>query len=316
MRRHLATAVLLVFSLACQRNQPPKTPTPAPSTAPVASAPASVPAVVASAPASAPVVAAVEPPAPPAPSAPAPLPEPPPAPTSPASAPVASVPAPPPVAPKPLDEYERLLKTYVSGGKVDYTGLASERKVLDTFLKSVEKAPSKPGMSFYLNAYNATVLAALLDNKLPAKVLDVSGFFDAKKYTIGGKSQTLNDLETYIRTTYKDPRIHFALNCGARSCPPLHTRAFRESSLDKTLSDLTYRFLNGPGVKLDDAKKEIQVTKLMDWYGQDFKDKEGSISAYLKKWINDSKKLPEVEAALAAGYKITFQDYNWAINKK
>lgn len=213
-------------------------------------------------------------------------------------------------------KYGALLNKYVSAGKVDYDGLAADRADLDAYLKSVASASGKLSMAFYLNAYNALVLAALLDNGQPAKVLDVKGFFDAKKYTVAGKSMTLNDLEGFIRETYKDARIHFALNCGAMSCPPLFNKPFTESTLDKTLQSLTTKFLNGSGVKIDDAKKEIRVTKLMEWYGQDFIDNEGSLENYLKKYITDETKKAALESALSSGYKITFQFYNWAINKK
>jgi hypothetical protein len=315
MKRSVLFAFLLL--LGCHRNQAaPKSPAKAPESAPVASAPlepASAPVVVAEAPAAPPVLSE---PAPPVPvEAPAPL-------VPPAEMPAPSQPAPPAappvplVAPKPIDEYDRLLKTYVSGGKVDYAGLSKERAALDSFLKSVEKAPGKPTLAFYLNAYNATVLGALLDEKLPGKVTDVKGFFDSKKHTLAGKNQTLNDLETYIRTTYKDPRVHFALNCGARSCPPLYTRAFRDSTSEKVLSDLTAKFLNGGGVKIDDSAKQIKVTRLMDWYGKDFVEKEGSVEAYLKLWVTDKTKNAALVAGLSAGYKVSFQDYDWSLNKK
>jgi hypothetical protein len=226
---------------------------------------------------------------------------------------IAAVVAPVDPAPKPIDVYDTLLKTYVSGGRVDYAGIKKERAQLDEFLGSVAKASSSQKLAFWINAYNATVIAALLDNGLPKQVTDVNGFFDAKKYNFAGKKMTLNELETKLRNDFKDPRIHFALNCGARSCPPLPAKAFRESSLDKTLSDLTSKFLNGSGVKIEETKKELQVTKLMDWYGIDFKEKEGSVEAYLKKWVIESTKKTALDAG---GYKITFQGYDWSINKK
>jgi Protein of unknown function, DUF547 len=275
-------------------------------------------------PASAPVVAESQPAAPTSQPVAVVTPEPP------ASEPVATDPAPPFVAPlpttmaaekppevapkpKPLDAYDALLKAYVSGGKVDYAGFKKERAQLDDFLSFVAKASSSQKLAFWINAYNAAVIAALLDEGLPKKVTNVSGFFDAKKYTFAGKKMTLNELENKIRADFKDPRIHFALNCGARSCPPLPAKAFRDSSLDKTLNDLTSKFLNGSGVKVDEVKKEIQVTMLMNWYGDDFKEKEGSVEAYLKKWVTETIK----KAALdAGGYKIGFLFYDWSINKK
>jgi hypothetical protein len=211
-----------------------------------------------------------------------------------------------------------VLSKYVSGGKVDYEGLRGDRADLDAYIKSVGSASGDLSLAFYLNAYNALVLAALLDSgpALPTNVIDLKGFFDAKKYKVAGKDVTLNELEGNARKTFKDARVHFAFNCGARSCPPLTSKIFTKDTVDKTLTDLTNKFLNGNGVKINKDKKEIQVTKLMDWYKDDFIANEGSIEAYLKKWVTDATKKAELEAALTEGYKITYQGYNWNPNKK
>lgn len=222
-------------------------------------------------------------------------------------------------------KFDGLLKKYVSGGKVDYEGIRGEKATLDEYLKAVSSASGTQKLGFYINAYNALVINALLtETTLPAKVTDVKGFFDAKKYTVGGKSQTLNDLEGFVRSEFKDPRIHFALNCGAKSCPPIPGKVFPEddASLDKILTDLTTKALNGSSVKIDDTKKEIQVIKLLDWYKDDFITKEGSVEKYLQKWVTDEKddkgkaRVAAVKAGTAGGYKITFQFYNWEVNKK
>lgn len=216
------------------------------------------------------------------------------------------------------DKLGSVLSKYVSGGKVDYEGLRADRADLDAYLKTVSTASGTLSLAFYLNAYNAIVLGALIDSgsALPVNVTDLKGFFETKKHKVAGKDMTLNELESYARKTYKDARVHFAFNCGAKSCPPLPNKIFTEATLDKTLTDLTSKFLNGSGVKIDDAKKTIAVTKLMDWYKQDFVDNEGSIEAYIKKWVTDPTKKAALETALSAGYTITYQGYNWNPNKK
>lgn len=214
-----------------------------------------------------------------------------------------------------------VLSKYVSGGKVDYDGLRGSQGDLDDYLKSVASASGELKMAFYINAYNALVLKAMVsETTLPKQVIDIKGFFDTKKYKVAGKEMTLNEIETKIRKEYKDPRIHFAFNCAAQSCPPLPSSVFSEKTLDATLTKLTQNFLNGSGVKIDDTKKEIKFTKLMDWYGEDFigdsgltKDK--AAIEFSKKYLNDEKK-KKLEDAVAAGYKVGFQGYNWAPNAK
>lgn len=230
-----------------------------------------------------------------------------------------AAPAPPPAAVKdaPTRAWDELLRAHVSGGLVDYDGVARDRAKLDALLAHVASRPAtreerERDLAFLIDAYNATVVASVLRHGRPAKVLDVKGFFDGEKHAIAGRSWTLNELETHIRKTYGDPRIHFALNCAARSCPPLRARAFSQVSLDATLSDLTRAFLDGDGVRVDAGKKQVVVSKLFEWYGTDFEAKEGSVTSYLKKWATE----PSRKAALDAGYAIVFQDYDWTLNTK
>ncbi len=212
-----------------------------------------------------------------------------------------------------------LLGKYVSAGKVDYVGLKAEKPALDAYIVSVGAASGTLPMGFYLNAYNAFVLGDLLAQPaLPAKVTDLPGFFDARKHKVAGKDWTLNELETHVRTTWKDPRVHFALNCGARSCPALQAAAFSEdpAALNQKLTAITSNFLNGPGVKVDATKNEVAVTKLMDWYAADFVAKSGSVGAFVQASVTDAQKLAAVNAALGAGGKIVFLNYDWTPNAK
>lgn len=213
-----------------------------------------------------------------------------------------------------------LLTSTVSGGKVDYTALRAKSADLNAYLATVASASGTQPLGFYINAYNALVLDALIDSgpALPAKVTDLAGFFDAKKYTVAGKSVTLNELEGGLRSQYKDARIHFALNCGAKSCPILRATAWPEdeASLSKALDEATTTFLNGTGLTVDATKKELQVTKLMDWYAQDFKDNTATIPAYLTKFVKDPTKAAALQTGVAENYTVTYLFYNWAPNSK
>ena len=215
---------------------------------------------------------------------------------------------------------DALLKAHVSGGKVDYEAIRAKQAELDAYLAAVATASGDLSMGFYINAYNGIVIDALLDSgaTLPANVTDLKGFFDTKKFKVANKDVTLNDIENGVRSKYKDARIHVAFNCGAKSCPPQRAGAWPEDTvaLSAALDEAAKKFFNGPGLKVDDTKKEIQVTKLMDWYGQDFKDNTGTIEAYLLKYTSDATKAAQLKAAVDGGYKVTFMSYNWNPNKK
>ncbi|GDX79031.1 DUF547 domain-containing protein [Deltaproteobacteria bacterium] len=215
---------------------------------------------------------------------------------------------------------DALLKAHVSGGKVDYEAVRAKEPELDAYLASVGSASGTQPTGFYINAYNAIVLDALIDSgsALPAKVTDLAGFFDKTKHRVAGKELTLNELEGMVRTSTKDARVHFAFNCGARSCPSLRASAWPEdaAALDSALTAATTSFFNGSGLKIDDAKKELQVTRLMEWYADDFKANTGTIEAFLTRSVTDTTKAAALKAAIANGYKVTFQFYNWEPNRK
>ncbi len=212
--------------------------------------------------------------------------------------------------------YSALLEKHVAKGLVDYEGLRKDRAALDEYLKAVADARGEHGLAFWLNAYNATVIASLLDSgpKLPEQVLDLKGFFDTRKHRINGVDETLNELEGFVRKQWKDARVHFAFNCGAQSCPPLLARAFVDDKLGATLEQLTQAFLDGPGIVLDPPTKELRVTRLCEWYKDDFTAKDGSLEAFLRKHVSDGKKLDALDPA--KGWKITFQEYDWKPNAR
>jgi hypothetical protein len=209
--------------------------------------------------------------------------------------------------------YDALLARAVSNGRVDYGVVAEGRAELDSYLKALATAKGL-SLAGQLNAYNALVLVGLLDAGVPAQVTDIKGFFDEKRYRIAGKAETLNGLERAIRD-HHDPRIHFALNCGARSCPPLHNRAFVQQTLDSTLSLLTARFL-ARDIQVDDVSKRVFVTKLFDWYRDDFIVKEGSVEAFIEHHLRDAPLCAKVHEAFAEHRSVVFKPYDWHLNRR
>jgi len=224
---------------------------------------------------------------------------------------------PPQKAPDPdTAAYSALIQKHVAKGLVDYEGLRGERKALDEYLKAAADARGEHGLAFWINVYNASVIRDLLDSgkKLPAKVTDLKGFFDAQKHKVNGAEQTLNELEGFVRKQWKDPRVHFALNCGALSCPPILARAFSDEKLDATLDTLTRTFLDGPGLVLDESKKELRATKLFDWYKDDFVAQDGSLEAFLRKHVTDARKLAALDPK--GGWKLASQESDWTPNAR
>ncbi len=212
--------------------------------------------------------------------------------------------------------FDALLKKHVKRGKVDYQGIkATSQAQPNPNVAAVGKArvggmSKNTKLAFYLNAYNALVIKGVVD-RLPGftSVMKVKGFFDKHKHLVAGKRVTLNQLEnTIIRPSFKEPRIHFALVCGARSCPPLRAAAFRTSGLDGVLERLARNFINGRhGVQVKgDA---VKVSQLFKWYAKDFEQASGSVGKYVARY--HKKHADKLSTA-----KLGYLHYSWVLNKK
>ena len=130
--------------------------------------------------------------------------------------------------------YAGLLKKYVKDGVVNYQGFKKEESVFDKYLKVLEQVDSKilsrnEQFAFYINAYNAWTIKLILSGYPGIKsIKDMGSLFKSpwkkKICRIGGKVITLDDIEhNILRPLFKDPRVHFAINCAAKSCPPLRS---------------------------------------------------------------------------------------------
>ena len=149
--------------------------------------------------------------------------------------------------------FDRILRAHVKGGRVNYSAIKSrDGEALEAYLGAVATANLKglkrgEKLAFYLNAYNALVIKSVLDRLPLRSVKTARGFFDGTSHKVAGRSVTLNDLENkIIRPLFKEPRVHFALVCAARSCPPLMARAFKAKTLNRDLDRLTRAFLGSP----------------------------------------------------------------------
>jgi hypothetical protein len=120
---------------------------------------------------------------------------------------------------------------------------------------------------------------------------------------------TLNSLEIKkLLTIYKDARVHFALACAAKSCPPLASFAYLPATLDKQLTERASAALNNPGwIKVNTTQKKVELSKIFDWYKKDFTG-DGKTEI---EWINQyrAEKIP-------TNFSVGFYEYNWALNEK
>ena len=184
---------------------------------------------------------------------------------------------------------DAFFKKNVSSGKVRYASIKANPAELNALVSMVENyaiagKSSNAKKAFYLNAYNIIVIKAVID-KYPLKgPLTVTGFFDAQKHKIAGKSITLNHLENnIIRPTYKDARIHFALVCGANGCPKIANFAFTPTKVDAQLTSQTKKAMNDSYFIRVKGNK-VQYSELFNWYKKDFLNEASSVVDYINKY--------------------------------
>ena len=209
--------------------------------------------------------------------------------------------------------YAELLAKYATPSGVRYAtwhkdsaDMAKLKEVVAFYANTLPPSDRDTSLAWHLNAYNAWILHNIL-KKYPTKgPLDGETlFFHGNRITISGKETSFDHLEQkVIRPTFKEPRIHFAVNCASESCPPLDTKPFTATTLDADLERLTRTFINDnpQGVVLSGNK--VKLSKIFEWYADDFGGKDQLIS-----YINRYRNQP-----IPSGSKPEFLDYSWKLN--
>lgn len=216
--------------------------------------------------------------------------------------------------------WDSLLNTYVlSNGDVNYKGLVEDSVKLNkylTLLKSNhpnDKNWSKDEqLAYWINAYNAFTVKLIVDNYPTKSIKDIKNgipfvntVWDIKFINIEGAIYDLNNIEHgIIRQKFEEPRIHFAVNCASKSCPPLLNEAYTASKLDEQLTRQTKAFLNDSFRNEITNPTSVKLSKIFSWFRGDFKKKTsliGFINQYAPIQINKDA-------------DIDYLDYDWNLN--
>lgn len=210
--------------------------------------------------------------------------------------------------------WDVLLKKHVSvDGHVNYEGFKVDSKNLTLYLRTLEtstpndKWSKEEKMAYWINAYNAFTIKLIVDNYPVKSIKDINKGEPWKLdfIKIGGKSYTLDYIENQIlRPVFKDPRIHFAINCASVSCPPLHNRAIMANNLNTQLDRLATNFINSERNKI--TANSVQLSSIFNWFSDDFKAESGSVINYINKYS-------KIKVSNKAN--VTYLDYNWNLNK-
>lgn len=215
--------------------------------------------------------------------------------------------------------YGELLNNYVKHGVVDYRGFKKHESKLDRYLKVLEEVDSKTlsraeQFAFYVNAYNAWTIKLILSGYPGVKsIKDLGSLFKSpwkkKICRIDGDIITLDNIEhDILRPRFRDPRVHFAVNCASKGCPPLRSEPYRGSTLDKQLDDSVSSAINNPArCRLE--RKILYLNKIFDWFSEDF---EGGVVDFVLKYAKGDLK-NRLEANKYK-IKVKYINYDWSLN--
>ncbi len=203
-------------------------------------------------------------------------------------------------------------------------------------------------MALFINLYNALIIHATVvyGTKLdPAK--KASFFTAGAKYNISGSDYSADDMENGVLRGNRpgaaslaaltgipalssgpfgssdprlrhivspvDPRIHFALVCGAKSCPPI--KLYSAAQLEEGLAGAAEAFCQSE-VSVDRAARVVQLSKIFKWYAIDFGADQGQRLRYIAGLLQGQAR-QELEGLLGDGggaVKVVYKEYDWSSN--
>jgi hypothetical protein len=228
-----------------------------------------------------------------------------------------------PVNPIPAEEFSHkvfgeVLAAHVKDGVVNYPGIQADDR-LTAYLAQLDRvdpnalATRSEHLAFWINAYNAFAIKGIMDQYSPMSWMGRYRYFIGREYPVGGQRINLYDLERKILIPdFREPRIHFAIVCASTSCPKLPSRAFTAAELETQLEQGAKAFINDPTKNRFDREGQIAyLSKIFDWFEEDFVAHSGSLLNYVKPYLADPELVRELETA---PYAVQFLEYDWGLN--
>jgi hypothetical protein len=217
-------------------------------------------------------------------------------------------------------QWDSLLKKNVvvlEGGKASqFRYREVDRLALQSYLKTLSGVSEKEfkgwsqeeQMAFLINAYNAFTVEKIL-----TRYPDIGSIWDFGKifgnpfkdefFTLLGRKMSLDAIEHGIlRKSYREPRVHYALNCASVSCPMLREEAYVAARLERQLEEQAVRFLSDRSRNRWHGGR-LEVSKIFDWYKEDFEPRLAYFARYAKLLGYPGGDVP-----------LTFLDYDWSLN--
>ncbi len=227
--------------------------------------------------------------------------------------------------------FTQILNDYVINGLVNYAKLKDDKR-LDKYLEQLENInpdnllTDEDKLAFWINAYNAYTLKFIVEEYPVESINDLhwgglylgsvlgTTVWDDEKIIINGTSLSLNNIEhDIVRKKFNEERVHFALACASLGCPPLRSEAFEGYKLNEQLQDQGMKFFNDETKnKFDLIKRRAYLSKILDWYDDDFGSSEKEILLYVSQFIDEKIALDMKKNTSL--WEINYLSYDWDLN--
>ena len=217
--------------------------------------------------------------------------------------------------------YQGLLKEHVKQGSkqginatlVDYVAWGKDPRHSQAMeqLQATNTAElaGDAAMAFWINAYNLLTIDLIIKTGETESIRNQGSVFrnvwKSHDWEIHGTSVSLHEIEHEILRSMNDARIHMAINCASLSCPDLLLEPYQAELLDQQLQQQTQKFVQNlsKGVQIDAEKSEVTISKIFDWFEEDFGD---GVVAFIAPYHNQ-----EIPAKIDG-----YIDYNWSLNSQ
>jgi hypothetical protein len=225
--------------------------------------------------------------------------------------------------------WDRLLRTYVLSepdginrfayGKVT----AADRAALDAYIATLSRTAVSQlnraeQRAFWINLYNALTVQVVLAHYPVDSIRDIDispglfadGPWGRKLVEVEGEPISLDDIEHRIlRPIWRDPRIHYAVNCASLGCPNLQPEAFTAANSETLLDRAAHAYVNHPrGARVENGK--LIVSSIYVWFAEDFGSTDAAVIDHLRRYAD-----ADLLAALKDIATISGHAYDWRLNE-
>lgn len=213
------------------------------------------------------------------------------------------------------DSFDALLTQYVDmNGDVDYAAFKNEEAKLNTYLDLLKQHVPQDSwsdnkkMAYWINLYNAFTIYNILLEYPVSSITDIESgaIWTTRTINIDGTDYTLDQIENdKLLRAFNEPRVHFAVNCAAASCPPLLNKAWTADNIQQYYNSQAKAFINNSTYNTI-TNPSIEVSRIFDWYAADFGGATQIVN-YVQQYSDTS-----IDNAATVMYK----NYDWTLNEQ